>query len=145
MKCFALVAVLLAVLCVAPFAVRAEDPPEPTFYVQVAFESCLNGDTDAEALAAWNAFVVEANKIQNCVGTFRERIKKAENHSFVGALNQPRLTAAQIATLTVEAGKLINSPCFNKPLFAIRLSNAPMEIKPLIKPKISIPRSQWDQ
>ncbi len=140
MKRLALAAMLFGAVCVASFALRAEDAPEPTLYVQVRFESCLNGDADAEALAAWNSFVVEAKKIQGFVDAFRPRPHKTENDDVLGTLNQPRLTVAQITALAVEAGKLINSPCFNRPQLSIKLSSATMEIKPLVPPKTSIPR-----
>ncbi len=143
MKRFALVAVLLAVLCVAPFAVRAEDAPEPTLYVQVEFYSTLNGDADAEALAAWNSFVAEVNKIQGCISETKPRSRKTENDSFYAMLNQPRLTTEQITTLTVEVGKLLDAPCFKQANFSMKLSRTPIAINrhwlDAGKPKTSIP------
>ena len=162
MKRLALAAVLLVALCAAvAFAQQATSPFEPKvktaeaeppmLYVQVKFYSTLNGNTDAEALAAWNSFVAEVNKLRPCTGTWEPRKPYPDKsidpgRDCQGSLNQPRLTSAQIATLSVEIGKLLDSPCFRSPQFSMKLSRTAIAIKPPVDPKARpIPRSEWDK
>ncbi len=154
MKGLALAAMLLGAVCVASFALRAEDAPEPTLYVQIEFSSMLHGDSDAEAEAAWKSFVAEVNKLGPCVGEWKARKPHRDRESFLSReakamLGQPRLTSAQIATLSVEVGKLLDSPCFRSPTFSMKLSRTPIAINrhniDAGEPKTPIPRSEWDK
>ncbi len=139
MKRLALAAALVMLVAVACVAFGA-DAPEPTLYVQVAFYSCITGDADAEALAAWNSFVAEANKLAPCVGEWHPRKAYPDgsldpNRTSSAALDQPRLTSTQIAALSLEIGKLLDSPCFRHPQFSMKLSRTPIQIKPYVDPQ----------